>query len=625
MTEIVRSLESTRGRPLSLLLGALTLLTACGNPAPAPDAYALIDHVSEAERDFDEQHLRSIRGDARLVSQVTLQQDTRQALIPPVPSRLSFNVDLPAKAIMRFSNAVSTLGAEVQAAHVDFRVLLSDESGETAVFEGSVLRRQPNQWLDREVDLSRWSGSRVRLTLETRARTGDGGETLPILPYWANPVVVSGEPLPSTRPNLILISLDCLRADHLGSYGYERDTTPRLDQLASRSTVFETAISASSFTHPTHMTMLTGLPPSIHGVSRWQKPGSSLDYLPDLLSTAGYRTSGIVSGPLLSQSFGFERGFDRYHWFHDTTRANALAEAALQMLERGRGQPQFLFLHFFDIHWPYWPPDEFNTMFGSRAEDASRLLGKVRHQYPPDSDEDIRHVIDLYDGELAYLDREVGRFIDALQDRGLYDNTLIIVTADHGEAFFEHGFWEHGQTLYEEMVHVPLIVKWPAMDRAERIGALVSQSDIFPTLLEAAGLEPRGEGLALSRYLSDPSPEPRKVISEITWDPLPTRPAYMDVAWRGERYKYIAHFQAPTVDALYTSEIQHDELYDLKDDPEEKRNVLQEVRAEARSGRRAVLDYLARARALRALRGGEDVTLDDELLERLRALGYIDQ
>ena len=181
-------------------------------------------------------------------------------------------------------------------------------------------------------------------------------------------------------------------------------------------------------------------------------------------------------------------------------------------------------------------------MFGSRAEDASRLLGKVRHQYPPDSDEDIRHVIDLYDGELAYLDREVRRFIDALQDRGLYDNTLIIVTADHGEAFFEHGFWEHGQTLYEEMVHVPLIVKWPAMERAERIGALVSQSDIFPTLLEAAGIEPRGEGLALSRYLSDPSPEPHKVISEVTWDPLPTRPAYMDVAWRGERYKYIAHF-----------------------------------------------------------------------------------
>ncbi len=249
-----------------------------------------------------------MRGDARLISQVTLQQETRQALIPPVPSRLSFEVDLPAKAIMRFSNAVSTLGAEVQAAHVDFRVLLTDESGETAVFEGSVLRRQPNQWLDREVDLSRWSGSRVRLTLETRARTGDGGKTLPLLPYWANPVVVSGEPLPSTRPNLILISLDCLRADHLGSYGYERDTTPRLDQLASRSTVFETAISASSFTHPTHMTMLTGLPPSIHGVSRWQKPDSSLEYLPELLSTAGYRTSGIVSGPLLSQSFGVREG-----------------------------------------------------------------------------------------------------------------------------------------------------------------------------------------------------------------------------------------------------------------------------------------------------------------------------
>jgi arylsulfatase A-like enzyme len=163
----------------------------------------------------------------------------------------------------------------------------------------------------------------------------------------------------------------------LGAYGYERSTSPRLDELAREAVVFETATAVSSFTHPTHMTMLTGLPPSIHGVSRWRKPDSSVAYLPEILSRAGYRTNGIVSGPLLSQSFGFERGLHVYHAFHDETRAPDLAKSALEMLRRGRGQPQFLFLHFFDAHWPYWPGDGLNTLFGPLC-DTSGLLHKVR-------------------------------------------------------------------------------------------------------------------------------------------------------------------------------------------------------------------------------------------------------
>ncbi|HEY7697001.1 MAG TPA: sulfatase, partial [Vicinamibacteria bacterium] len=472
------------------LLGVVLigLHASCRKPlaeGPAP-AFSFVEHVAQATHDFDETRFRSVRPDGRLSGQVTLGRETRTALMPPLPSRLGFDVELPPGASLRFGIAVSALGAEVSPAHVEFRVRLDYGDETDTVFEGIVRRREPNRFFDHEVDLSRWSGRRVRLTLDT---SSPNPKDLPMVPYWVHPVVVGSEKI-LRAPNVILISLDCVRADHLGAYGYERETSPRLDELAKEAVVFENATSISSYTHPTHLAMLTGLPPSINGVSRWRKPDSSVAYLPEILSRAGYRTNGIVSGPLLSQSFGFERGFDVYHAFHDETRAPELAKAALEMLHRGRGQPQFLFLHFFDAHWPYWPGDELTTRFGPLSTDTSGLLYKVRNQIPPANKEEVRHMMDLYDAEIVYVDREVGRFLDELKNAGMYENSLIIVTADHGEAFLEHGFWEHGQTLYQEMVHVPLLVKWPGEPAPRRVASLVSQADLFPTILEAAGIPP---------------------------------------------------------------------------------------------------------------------------------------
>jgi arylsulfatase len=493
------------------------------------------------------------------------------------------------------------------------------------VFEGIVRRREPNRFFDHEVDLSRWSGRRVRLTFDT---SSPNPKDLPMVPYWAHPVVVGSEKA-LRAPNVILISLDCVRADHLGAYGYGRETSPRLDELAKEAVVFENATSISSFTHPTHMAMLTGLPPSINGVSRWRKPDSSVAYLPEILSRAGYRTNGIVSGPLLSQSFGFERGFDVYHAFHDETRAPELAKAALEMLHRGRGQPQFLFLHFFDAHWPYWPGDELNTRFGPLSTDTSGLLYKVRNQIPPADEKEVQHMMDLYDAEIVYLDREVGRFLDELKNTGMYENSLVIVTADHGEAFLEHGFWEHGQTLYQEMVHVPLLVKWPGKPAPRRVVGLVSQADLFPTILEAAGIpteEGAYGGISLQRALDERRDSTgREVVLELTWDPLPTRPAKMLLAWRAERYKYLASFDAPTVDGLYSAPVGSEELYDLLDDPGETKNLALDSGDLVAANRKKVLDFLERARELRAARRGAEVELDEETRERLEILGYVER
>ena len=607
------------------VLGILLVASCRGPSAEPPSTFSFVDQIDRAERELDETRFRSFRPDGRLSGQVTLGTETRQALMPPLPSRLTFEVDIPPEAWLRFGIAVSALGADVSPAHVEFRVRLDDGKGEPeTVFEGIVRRREPNRFFDHEVDLSRWSGSRVRLTLDT---SSPNPADLPMMPYWAHPVVVGSEKV-HRAPNVLLISLDCVRANHLGAYGYERSTSPRLDELARQAVVFETATAVSSFTHPTHMTMLTGLPPSIHGVSRWRKPDSSIDYLPEILSREGYRTNGIVSGPLLSQSFGFERGFHVYHAFHDETRAPDLADEALEMLRRGRGQPQFLFLHFFDAHWPYWPGDELNTLFGPLSNDTSGLLNKVRNQIPPASDREVQHMMDLYDAEIAYLDREVGRLLDELKKTGMYESSLILVTSDHGEAFLEHGFWEHGQTLYQEMVHVPLLVKWPGKPAPQRLTGLVSQTDLFPTILEAAGIE-RTEsayaGIPLRRFEERRDSTGREVVLELTWDPLPDRPARMLVAWRGERTKYIASFEAPTVDALYSAPIASEELFDLIHDPGETKNLAREEEGAVAANRRKVLAYLEHARELRATRTGQEVEMDEELRKRLEILGYIER
>jgi len=259
------------------------------------------------------------------------------------------------------------------------------------------------------------------------------------------------------------------------------------------------------------------------------------------------------------------------------------------------------------------------------------LLEKVLRDKPPSSEEEIRHVIDLYDGEIAYLDQELGRFFDELDARGLYDPSLIIVTADHGEAFYEHGYWEHTQTLYEEMVRIPLIVKWPkgsAMPSGERVATQVSQTDVFPTLVGAAAVEsPSAWALDLARHFEkDKEVPPRTAVIEVSWDPLPSRPASMKLALRRQDSKYIATLTAPTTDGLFDGEILSEELYDLSVDPREKDDLLSRADNRVRRAYREELRaYLAEAKRLRSERRGGTVILDEAIQERLETLGYIER
>lgn len=613
-----------RRRLLSIIFVVLAGASSCGKSASDEAAVFLVEQVRLADTSLEGENGKPFRG--KPWGFFTLGGETRRALAPPFPSQVSFELKVPQDPVLRFAIAASTMGRATLSAPVEFRLFVDAGAGRELLLDETVRRAEPNRWLPREVDLSRWTGSTVRLVFETRSGGRAPSPGRYALPLWGNPVLASRSRVPS-RPNLILISVDCLRADHLSAYGYERQTTPSIDTFSQDAVLFRTAVSASLYTLPTHASMLTGLPPSMHGATAGTRLSSSVPYLPELLAETGYRVNGVVSAPFLSQNYAFHRGFHTYRVVGG--RARRLVEEALQLLQEGEGQSQFLFLHLFDAHWPYSPPREFITRFGERPPDISDLLGRVRTRSPPQSQVEIDQLINLYDGEIAYLDQELGRFFDALRASGLYDTSLIILTADHGEAFYEHGYWEHPRWdsdwgPYEEIVRIPLIVKWPGESSPVEIGGLVSQMDVTPTMLEAAGLErPMAWATSLRRSVSWGSrgSDSRTVLTEFV--SRANRGALMHIALRDQDSKYVASLRSPTVDGLYTSKIYEEKLYDIRNDPFERENLLPSSNGNLGPFRDSLRAYLGEALRRRLQLRGERVTLDEAVLEQLESLGYL--
>jgi len=597
---------------------------ACNRPSPPPSSPVfLVDRVPAAETTYSRAQLASFPRDQHLSAAVTLGDETRRSLTPSWSSPVSFTLRVPPDPVLQFAVAVATLGKAKSPFPVEFRLSVNAGQREETIFKEAVDRPQRNQWLDREADLSRWAGSMLRLTFETTlVPVGQASPTEDphLVPLWGNPLLASVASR-SERPHLVLISIDCLRADHVGTYGYARATTPSIDRFAKEAVVFETAVSAAPYTLASHMAMLTGLPPAFHGVTKLRKLARSIPYLPEFLARAGYQTSGIISGAYLSQNYGFERGFHLYRGLH-RQRAAVTVDSALDLLRRGPGRSQFLFLHLIDPHWRYLPPEDFLDRFGPRPADIPGLLDLVLKRAPPASSQQIEQVKNLYDAEVAYADGELGRFFDGLRALGLYEQALIVLTADHGEAFYEHEYWQHSETLYEEMIRVPLIVKWPGRSPKERVKRLVSQVDIFSTFLEAAGLGERARGSSLKHYLGQPAADEQfKAVSEITWE-SPDGTA-KKISLRSEELKYIATLTGPANDELAVDTIIREELYHLGRDPAERENLLAQGSPSVEGLRRQLRRYLEEARRFRASRQGEAVVLDEVLQERLRSLGYV--
>jgi len=395
---------------------------------------------------------------------------------------------------------------------------------------------------------------------------------------------------PTVRPSVILITIDTTRADRMGFLGADKGLTPNLDSMAKQAVVFTRAYAHVPLTTPSHATILSGTYPQFNHVSDLGDPiAKDIPYLPALLHQHGYATAAFVGGAVLDPQAaapGFNRGFDTYDaGFHQQApgesrydsierRGAVVVDHAIAWLAKHPRRPVFLWVHLYDPHDPYDPPEPYKT----------------------------RYAADPYDGEVAYADAQVGRLLTELRKRALYDNSVIAVMADHGEAFGEHGEREHGIFLYDETIHVPLLVKLPANhDAGRRVDNRVGLADVAPTILEAVKIPapPQMQGVALLTAPGDRSIYAESEYAHIAYGWATLR------SWRSGKYLFV---QAPKR-----------ELYDQTSDPGALHNLA--------PGSGAVADTLSSEldefHQKTSSATTEKAAIDPAAAANLRALGYV--
>lgn len=376
---------------------------------------------------------------------------------------------------------------------------------------------------------------------------------------------------PERAENLILISLDTLRADRLECYGYDRPTSPNLSRFASQGTVFENAVAQSPWTLPSHASMLTGLLPHRCGVvTRDNRLSRDVPSLASILEEEGFLTSAIVNRYWLNPDMGFDHGFQAFEQVSEMrgNRGRGITNKAIAWLERNHDRAFFLFIHYFDVHSPYAPVKKFRNLlvrpYTGKANGSTAQLKKVRSEEITFSGEDLQYVSDLYDAEIRQLDFHLQRLFERLQELDLDESTCVIVTADHGEEFMEHGSVLHGQTMYGEVLRIPLLMKGPGIPRGERVEDLALLTDILPTALGRLGLSPppRCDGLDLIREAAIGSGRLKHRLAFAAGDHFNEEPDILRMV-RNRRFKL-----------CYNRLTGDRELFDLVSDPLEKNNIV---------------------------------------------------
>ena len=447
----------------------------------------------------------------------------------------------------------------------------------------------------------------------------------------------------SSQPNVILIMVDTLRADHLSCYGGSLETPHICSLAADGGSRFE-GFSAASWTKPATASLLTSLLPSSHNaMSKPSTLSPEVELISEVLKDRGYTTGGIASNINLAGSFGFDQGYDEYHYFGPDYLAGAqesssklviysivravwfklnkglrfgdfyqdsavVNQVAFDWLERHTDDRFFLFLHYMDPHDPYFEHEADGSYTGT-------AIARVSNQHPDESLAKEMHR--LYNGEIEYLDRNVGRLIAEIKKLGLYDNSVIALVADHGEEFYEHGGWWHGLTLYDEQIHIPLLIKWakgmPAAP-ASSLAELARSIDVAPTLLAATGTEipDAMQGIDLMSEGTSRAAKDLEVYSEEDHEG--------NVLW-SLRTKIMKLIQANPGNPRGLEET---ELYDVSSDPMEMKNL-------ADAGFDADMTTLALHAELQlksalgeAVEGGGDAAMTKEDCLQLMNLGYVD-
>lgn len=410
----------------------------------------------------------------------------RNAIAVRAPATLSYYVDIPKGG--RLSMRVGAANASVSAV-----VRVTPEGGSTSELWRGLLG---DAWLLQQIPLHAFEGHVVRLELGFE---GKGSAAL------ASPMIVTDSAQvaePHERPkNVVIVLIDTQRADHLQPYNPStRVRTPALAALAAQGTVFEAAQAPENWTKPSVASVLTGLYPASHGTKTGDAkvPDKAL-LLSEVLKEAGYATASFLANGYVSDKFGFNQGWDQYtNYIREKRNSNAenVYRDAARWIDEHKKKPFFAYIQTIDPHVPYDPPEELIQQYYPEPyhgvvspRSTADQLGKAKLSPPKVvlNDEDRKYLEALYDGEVTYHDKYLGVFIDRLKRMGLYDKTLFVVTADHGEEFYDHQSYGHGHSLYQELIHVPWIMRYPGAP-PRRVPDTVSTVDIAPTVLASLGL-----------------------------------------------------------------------------------------------------------------------------------------
>jgi len=422
-------------------------------------------------------------------------------------------------------------------------------------------------------------------------------------------------------PNVLLISVDTLRPDMLGAYGDPRPISPSMDLLARDGVLFENARSPAPWTLPAHVSLLTGLQPGRHGVKSHDHALSpEIPTLVQTLARHGYFTAGVVNSHNLTDRYGLHRGYRSYDYVievENRVEPSQVEAQALERIERGLPEPFFLFLHFYDTHSDYrsLPQHErqFAEAYGGDFDGSTHQLRLVREGKLDILARDARHLKNLYAAGIRQMDDGIGRVLSALDGAGHRDDTLVLLTSDHGEEFLEHGGVLHGRTQYEEVLRIPLILRGPGVPSGARVAEPVSLVDVVPTLLGLLGL-PLPEALD--------GIDLRTLWSERGSPALRERALVGEADHENDVLDSTRSVRRGNLKLIYDVEHDRSRLFDLASDPGEERDIAAKRPEQVRE-LRAVLDaYSKKARPvappLRLPALGEAES------DRLRALGYLE-
>ena len=552
-----------------------------------------------------------------LVSAVELGEVERRALAFRPPTTLSYYLEVPEDGQLVFG-----VGAEGEGNDLRARVHVTAEGEE----RNEIFHATPGaQWNDQALSLAGYAGRVVRLELEV---SGSGAGRV----AWSTPAVMvppaEVAPRPEPAQNVVVLLVDTLRADRLQAYDpSSRVQTPVFDRIAREGVLFEQAQSAENWTKPSCASVLTGLTPMTHGAKTSEAAlPRSAELVSEAFHDAGFATGSFIANGYVSDRFGFDQGWDDYNNFirdgRSTEAENVFDEAGDFIEEHADGR-FFVYIQTIDPHVPYDPPESFLRMY-----DPSTYSGQVQPRLTADllerakqrrvtfSEQDQARLEGLHDGEISYHDHHFGRFLERLESLGVAEDTLVVITSDHGEEFDDHGSWGHGHSIFQELIGVPLMFHMPGrLPGGRRIEHTVSTMNIPQTVLDIAGVEgalARAEGRSLLPDMLGATPVgPQVAFSDFQ--------EIRRVA-RSGRYKLVVRANLSSV------------MFDLQADPDEtEEREVHELPIAGRYTRILLGQYLGasnRGQWLNAVQDqvgpleAESAEMDDTIRAQLRALGY---